>query len=92
MLQPQLIAKYGYPVQTHSVRTEEGYILALHRIPHGKSGPGNSTRPAVLFHHALLCSSFDWVSLGPENSLGRSTAISLRLAVPLVLFHPGLPG
>jgi pimeloyl-ACP methyl ester carboxylesterase len=67
---PQLMAKYGYPVQTHSVQTEDGYILELHRIPHGKSGPANSTRPAVLLHHALLCSSFDWVGLGPEKSLG----------------------
>jgi len=92
MLQPQLIAKYGYPVQTQSVQTEDGYILELHRIPHGKSGPANSTRPAVLLHHALLCSSFDWIGLGPEKSLGRSTAISWCLAVPLVAFRPSLPG
>jgi hypothetical protein len=92
MLQPQLLAKYGYPVQTHSVQTEDGYILELHRIPHGKAGPANSTRPAVLLHHALLCSSFDWLGLGPERSLGRSAAITLRLAAPLVAFHPCLPG
>ena len=91
MLQPQLMAKYGYPVQTHSVQTEDGYILELHRIPHGKSGPANSTRPAVLLHHALLCSSFDWVGLGPEKSLGRSAAISCCLAVLIVAFHPSLP-
>ena len=92
MLQPQFMAKYGYPVQTHSVQTEDGYILELHRIPHGKSGPANSTRPAVLLHHALLCSSFDWVGLGPGKSLGRSAAISWCLAVLLVAFHPSLPG
>ena len=79
-LQPQLIAHYGYPVQTHSVRTEDGYILELHRIPHGKSQAANSTRPAVLMHHALLCSSFDWIALGPEKSLGEF-AITLRLSV-----------
>ena len=92
MLQPQLMAKYGYPVETHSVQTEDGYILELHRIPHGKLGPANSTRPAVLLHHALLCSSFDWVGLGPEKSLGRSSAISWSLHVPLVAFRPSLPG
>ena len=92
MLQPQFMAKYGYPVQTHSVQTEDGYILELHRIPHGKSGPANSTRPAVLLHHALLCSSFDWVGLGPGKSLGRSAAISWCLAVLLVASHPSLPG
>ena len=87
LLQPQLIAKYGYPVETHSVQTEDGYILELHRIP-----PANSTRPAVLLHHALLCSSFDWIGLGPEKSLGRSAAISWSLAVPLVAFQPSLLG
>jgi hypothetical protein len=81
--QPQLIAKYEYPVQTHSVQTADGYILELHRIPHGTSGPANWTRPAVLMHHALLCSSFDWVGLGPERSLGMSS-ISWRLCVRLV--------
>ena len=75
MLQPQQIAKHGYPVQTHSVQTEDGYILELHRIPHGKSDSANSTRPAVLIHHALLCSSFDWVGLGPERSLGTSVCL-----------------
>ncbi|XP_021937203.1 lipase 1-like isoform X2 [Zootermopsis nevadensis] len=67
---PELIAKYGYPVETHSIQTEDGYILELHRIPHGKSEPADTMRPAVLIHHALLCSSFDWVVLGPQKSLG----------------------
>lgn len=67
---PELIAKYGYPVQRHSVQTQEGYILELHRIPHGRLESTASPRPAVLVHHALLCSSFDWVVLGPDKSLG----------------------
>ncbi|XP_023720755.1 lipase 3 isoform X2 [Cryptotermes secundus] len=67
---PELIAKYGYPVQRHSVQTQEGYILELHRIPHGRPETTASPRPAVLLHHAFLCSSFDWVVLGPDKSLG----------------------
>jgi hypothetical protein len=70
--QPELIAKYGYPVQSHSVQTEEGYILELHRIPHGRLEATVTPRPAVLIHHAFLCSSFDWVVLGPDKSLGTS--------------------
>nr|CAD7603633.1 unnamed protein product [Timema genevievae] len=34
---PELIAKKGYPAETHTVTTEDGYILTLHRIPYGKS-------------------------------------------------------
>jgi hypothetical protein len=71
-LQPELIAKYGYPVETHTVQSEDGYILELHRIPYGKSDSAGSARPAVLVHHALLCSSFDWIVLGPDKALGMS--------------------
>ncbi|XP_069696403.1 lipase 1-like isoform X2 [Periplaneta americana] len=68
---PEMIAKYGYPIERHSVQTEDGYILELHRIPHGKSEANSSgERPPVLIHHALLCSSFDWVVMGPKKSLG----------------------
>ena len=32
---PTLINYWGYPVEQHWVTTEDGYILGLHRIPHG---------------------------------------------------------
>jgi ab-hydrolase associated lipase region. len=62
---------HGYPVEVHTV-ISDGYILTLHRIPRGrKSTEKMSFRPAVIIHHALLCSSFDWVVLGPEKALGK---------------------
>lgn len=33
---PELIKAAGYPVETHTVTTADGYILTLHRIPSGK--------------------------------------------------------
>ncbi|KAJ2939238.1 hypothetical protein O0L34_g8551 [Tuta absoluta] len=67
---PGMIAKYGYPVETHTVTTSDGYILNMHRIPHGRdrhSQPGR--RPAALLMHGLLSSSADWLVLGPGNAL-----------------------
>lgn len=32
---PKLLKKYGYPVENHVVMTEDGYLLTLHRVPHG---------------------------------------------------------
>ena len=34
-----MIAREGYPVETHTVTTEDCYILEMHRIPYGKHSP-----------------------------------------------------
>lgn len=58
----ELIKKYGYPVETHFVKTSDGYVLCLHRIPR----PG---APVVLLVHGLMSSSAAWVQMGPSNGL-----------------------
>lgn len=66
-----LVAKYGYPLERHTTTTEDGYVLELHRIPHGINNAGETNKPAVLLQHGLLSSSADWVNNGgPEKSLG----------------------
>ena len=69
-----MIAREGYPVETHLIITEDCYHLQIHRIPYGKNNPGKSqigiTRPAVYVQHGLLGSSADWVMGIPEKSLG----------------------
>jgi len=68
---PAMIARKGYPAETHIVTTEDCYILEMHRIPHGKDNAGdNQTRPVVYLQHGLLCSSADWVMGSSDNSLG----------------------
>ncbi|XP_063930038.1 lipase 1-like [Zophobas morio] len=66
---PEIITKYGYPAEVHNVVTSDGYILTLHRIPHGKNMDTVSTKP-VLVQHGLLSSSADWVITGVEHGLG----------------------
>ncbi|KAF7286541.1 hypothetical protein GWI33_004944 [Rhynchophorus ferrugineus] len=67
-----LIENDGYPVETHSVTTSDGYILKLHRIPHGKTSK-NLGRVAYL-QHGILSSSADWVVLGPGKGLAYMLA------------------
>jgi hypothetical protein len=67
-LQPQLITKYGYPVETHTVLTADGYFLTLHRIPYGRSVTQH--RQPVILQHGVLGSSADLVILGPDKALG----------------------
>lgn len=69
--QIEIIEEYGYTAETHTVQTDDGYLLTLHRIPYGKNcGPENSRGP-VLVQHGLLCSSADWVVMGPQQGLGE---------------------
>jgi len=65
---PVIIENAGYPVETHISTTDDGYILTIHRIPHGKDGP-TGPRPVVFVQHGLLCSSADWVLSYPTKAL-----------------------
>lgn len=64
-----MIIEAGYPTEVHTVVTEDGYILHMHRIPHGRGDSYNHTRKVVFLQHGLLSSSADWVVTGPGNSL-----------------------
>ncbi|CAG0896314.1 unnamed protein product [Darwinula stevensoni] len=70
---PGLIAQHGYPAETYTVTTADGYIIDMHRIPYGLNGPGEGPRIPVMLQHGLLCSSADWVVTGPERAFGKSS-------------------
>lgn len=70
---PGLITKYGFPVETHTVQTEDGYLLTLHRIPHGRKGSSEDqnrvmARQPILMQHGLLSSSSSWIMGAPEKA------------------------
>ncbi|KAJ8727885.1 hypothetical protein PYW08_016270 [Mythimna loreyi] len=68
---PGLVAKYGYPIEVHTIETSDGYILEAHRIPHGRdqNNDPNVKRPVVFVMHGLLSSSADFIVLGPGSAL-----------------------
>lgn len=68
-LQDKLIAKYGYEAEVHHVTTEDGYILTMHRIRKQGAQP-------FLLQHGLVDSSAGFVVMGPNVSLGESSASS----------------
>lgn len=70
MSTPQLIALHGYPAESHTIVTDDGYILTVHRIPFPKRLSAKAIpRKTVLLHHGLLGSSADWVITGPRKAL-----------------------
>ncbi|CAG0892516.1 unnamed protein product [Cyprideis torosa] len=69
--QPDIISELGYPSEVHFITTEDGYILQLHRIPHGKNDllDNGRVRTPIFLQHGLLSSSSDWVITGEEKGL-----------------------
>jgi len=68
----QLITSKGFACENYYVTTEDGYILNLLRIPHGRymSQSTQDKRPVVYIQHGLLGSAADFL-LNPVNeSLG----------------------
>uniref|UniRef100_A0A6B0VCD9 Lipase n=1 Tax=Ixodes ricinus TaxID=34613 RepID=A0A6B0VCD9_IXORI len=68
-----LIANKGYQVEEYEVTTSDGYILAVQRIPGGRSNAlriQDAPKKVVFLLHGLLGSSADWVLNYPPQSLG----------------------
>ncbi|GMR44978.1 hypothetical protein PMAYCL1PPCAC_15173, partial [Pristionchus mayeri] len=76
----EMIAHWCYPVESHDVITDDGYILNMLRIPRGLSSPGppsnNSScnRPPILLVHGLLVDSGEFVMNPPVSSPGMILA------------------
>lgn len=63
-----LIKEQGYPVENYTIETEDGYLLALYRIPHGINSSEPNTR-VVLMNHGLSASSSDYLTMGSERGI-----------------------
>lgn len=72
--QTQLIRYFGYPLEIHEVVTDDGYILELHRIPHGLKDEADtnntsSGKPVVFIMHGTYCTSGGFTSNYRDKSL-----------------------
>lgn len=57
----------GYPlVELHTVTTEDGYILSIHRIP-----PKQPTTKVVLLMHGMGTTGLEFLELGPKQAMGK---------------------
>nr|ATU82879.1 secreted Esterase/lipase protein [Pristhesancus plagipennis] len=66
-----MVLPWGYPLEEHTIETEDGYILTVYRIPYGRNETKSSKpRPPLLLQHGVLCSSACWVLSDPDKGLG----------------------
>lgn len=75
-LKTELITSEGYPCERFTVQTQDGFLLDLHRIPHGRkiveeSRTKSLERPVVFLQHGLLSTACDWVMNFWNDSLGK---------------------
>ncbi|XP_058064940.1 lipase 3-like [Anopheles bellator] len=64
-----IILRDGYLLERHQVITADGYILTMFRIPGSPANPPRVGKHVAFLQHGLLCSSADWVILGPGKAL-----------------------
>ncbi|KAH7852973.1 hypothetical protein Vadar_031619 [Vaccinium darrowii] len=66
------VAVHGYKCQEFDVRTDDGYILSVQRIPEGRvggGGGGGKTKQPVLLQHGVLVDGMTWLLNSPDQSL-----------------------
>ena len=88
-----MIQKYGYPVEEHTVKTEDGYLLTHFRIPYGRTGASAGRRRPVILQHGIASASDTWILMGPERSLGNvlSVAVAESKILWLLITNPAIP-
>lgn len=59
----------GYSLEEYFVKTDDGYILKLFRVPGSFKSHKTHGKRVVFLMHGLMCSSNEFLLLGPGNGI-----------------------
>ncbi|XP_045463037.1 lipase 1-like [Harmonia axyridis] len=62
----ELVQKYGYPIESHEITTEDEYMITIYRIRHGKDDKTTNTKP-ILLMHGLFSQCEHYITNGMNN-------------------------
>ncbi|KAF2887720.1 hypothetical protein ILUMI_18453, partial [Ignelater luminosus] len=66
----EIIKRRGYPVEIHNATTEDGYIITIFRIPHGKKKSSTlkeQPRQPVFLLHGVGLNSESYINIGKKS-------------------------
>jgi len=66
----EIVENEGFNFENHTVTTDDGYILEMHRIFSNLTSvlPPDATRPVLFMQHGLMATSETWTVNGNETS------------------------
>ncbi|KAH7447972.1 hypothetical protein KP509_01G130100 [Ceratopteris richardii] len=65
-----ILHPWGYPCVEYTATTDDGFILGIQRIPHGRIKNLVESRPPVFLQHGLFQGGDTWFENNPDQSLG----------------------
>ncbi|KAF5294278.1 hypothetical protein FQR65_LT10864 [Abscondita terminalis] len=64
---PEIVKRNGYPIEQYHVTTQDGYILTVFRIPHGKNTTTTEKRKPIFLQHGMTLNSGTYVNIGEKS-------------------------
>lgn len=68
--QAQVAEYYGFVAASHTVPTDDGYLLTLYNIQNSSATPNGEV---IFLQHGLVDTAFTWVLNLPHQSLGNNS-------------------
>lgn len=65
----EMVAHFGYSIESHVVRTRDGYLLTLHRLTKESDIPPRNGKVVYMHHGLLMCSDIFVTMIDKENNL-----------------------